>query len=403
MDRGLTPKSGSNPEINMVKTIRDFDLSQKRVLVRADFNVDFDERGQILDDYKLVKTLPTINYLLEKKAKIILMSHLGRPDGEPKAKCSLKPIAKRLEEHLKKPVKFLPDCLGPYVEKAVQAMKPGDLILLENLRFHSEEEKNDSNFAREIAKLGEIYINDAFGCAHRAHATTFGLAKFLPSGLGILMEEEIKTLSQALGNKLPPLVAIIGGVKIGTKIKLIENLLKEAEHLILGGRIAYDILAGKGLCLAGYIPDEEVVKTLERIDITNPRLHLPIDGAILLKDGSGSYFRTASLGQLRKEEVVLDIGPETEKIFEQIIKTARTVIWNGPLGKFEDERFARGSLAIADAIIRSRAFSIVGGGDTATFLRKYNLLKEFDFVSTGGGAMLTFLEGKKLPALEALK
>lgn len=387
----------------MIKTIKDFEVSQKRVLVRCDFNIDFDEKGKILDDYKLERTLPTINYLLEKKAKIILMSHLGRPDGEPKAKCSLKPIARRLEEHLKKPVKFLLDCLGPGVEKAVKVMKPGELILLENLRFHSEEEKNDSNFAREIAKLGEIYINDAFGCAHRAHASTFALAKFLPSGLGILMEEEIKTLSQAMKKKLPPLVAIIGGVKIETKIKLIENLLKEAEHLILGGKIAYNILASKGLCLAGYIPDEEIVKTLERIDITNSRLHLPIDGAILLKDESGSYFRTAALGQLRKEETFFDIGPETARIFKEVIKTAKTVIWNGPLGKFEDERFTKGSLAIADAIIRSRAFSIVGGGDTCTFLRRYNLLKEFDFVSTGGGAMLTFLEGEKLPALEALK
>ena len=383
--------------------MRDFDLSQKKVLVRADFNLDFDEKGEILDDYKLEKTLPTINYLLEKKAKIILMSHLGRPDGESKKECSLKPIAKRLEEYLKKPVKFLPDCIGPGVEKAVNKMAPGEIILLENLRFHKEEEENDINFAKEISKLGELYIFDGFGTVHRAHASTVGIPKFLPSAMGFLVESELKTLSQALEKKLPPLVVIVGGVKIETKIKLIEKLLKGADHLILGGRIAYDILAGKGLCLSGFLPEENILRVLEKIDIANPKLHLPIDAALLLKNGSGGYFRNASLGQVRKEEAILDIGPETVKLFSQVIKTARTVIWNGPLGKFEDERFAKGSLGIAEAIIKSRAFSIAGGGDICTFLRKYNLIKEFDFVSTGGGAMLTFLEGEKLPALEALR
>jgi len=282
-------------------------------------------------------------------------------------------------------------------------MKTGEIILLENVRFHKEEEKNDINFAKKIALLGDIYINDAFGVAHRNHATVVGIPKFLPSGMGFLMEKELNTLSSAMEKKLPPLVAIIGGVKIETKIKLIEKLLKEADHLLLGGRIAYEILAGKGLCLAGPFPEEDILKELEKIDITNPKLHLPVDGAIILKDGSPGYFRTASLGQLRKEEVVLDIGPETEKVFAEVIKTARTVIWNGPVGKFEDERFAKGSLAIADAIIKSRAFSIIGGGETSGLLKKYNLLKEFDFISTGGGAMLTFLEGEKLPAIKALE
>lgn len=387
----------------MTKTIRDFDVSQKRVLVRFDFNVDFDEKGEIADDYRIRKSVPTIEYLLEKKAKIILMSHLGRPNGEPKEKCSLKPVAKRLEEYLKKPVKFLPDCVGPAVEKAVKLLEPGEIILLENVRFHKEEEKDDINFAKDIASLGDIYINDAFGVAHRNHATVVGIPKFLPSAMGFLMESELNTLSKAMEKKLPPLVSIIGGVKIETKIKLIEKLLKDSDHLILGGRIAYEILAGKGLCPGGPFPEEDILKELEKIDITNPKLHLPVDAAFILKNGSGGYFRNAPLGQLRKEEAALDIGPETEKVFAEVIKTARTVIWNGPVGKFEDERFAKGSLAIADAIIKSRAFSIVGGGDTSTLLKKYNLLKEFDFVSTGGGAMLTFLEGEKLPAIKALE
>jgi 3-phosphoglycerate kinase len=387
----------------MLKTIRDFEVSQKKVLVRFDFNVDFDKTGEILDDYRIRKSLPTIEYLLGKKAKLILMSHLGRPNGEPKGKCSLKPVARRLEEYLKKPVKFVPDCVGPAAEKAAKAMGPGEIILLENVRFHKEEEKNDLNFAKEIASFGDLYINDAFGVAHRVHATVVGIPKFLPSGLGFLMEKELNTLSKAMKKKLPPLVAIIGGVKIETKIKLIGRLLKDADHLILGGRIAYEILAGKGLCLAGPFPGEDILKVLEKIDITNPKLHLPVDAAFILKSGNGGYFRNAPLGQLRKEEAVLDIGPETGKIFAEVIKTARTVIWNGPVGKFEDERFAKGSLAVAQAIIKSRAFSIVGGGETSGFLKKYNLLKEFDFISTGGGAMLTFLEGEKLPALEALE
>ncbi len=390
----------------MTKTIRDFNVSQKRVLVRFDFNVDFDEKGSILDDYRIEKSLLTINYLLVKNAKIILLSHLGRPNGEPKERCSLKPVARRLEELLQRPIKFLLNCVGPAVEKAIQAMVPGEIILLENVRFHKEEEKNDIEFAKALSRFGDIYINDAFGVAHRSHATTVGITKFLPSGMGLLMESELNTLSEAMGKKLPPLVAIIGGVKIETKIKLIEKLLEEADHLILGGRIAYEVLAGKGLCpgcAGGPLPEEDILQVMEKIDIANPKLHLPVDARIILKNDTGGYFRHASLGQVRKEEVVLDIGPETEKIFEQVIKTAKTVIWNGPVGKFEDERFAKGSLAIADAIIKSRAFSIVGGGDTSALLRKYRLFKEFDFVSTGGGAMLTFLEGEKLPALEALK
>ncbi len=387
----------------MIKTIRDFVLEQKKVLVRCEFNVDFDEKGNISDDYRIKKTLPTINYLLEKKAKLILMSHLGRPDGKPKIGNSLKPVAKRLEEYLKKPVKFLPDCVGPQVEKEVNRMGPGEIILLENLRFHKEEEENDPNFAKELSKLGEIYIDDAFGVCHRVHASIIGLPKFLPSGMGLLLESELNILSKALKKKFPPLVTIIGGVKIETKVKLIENLLRDSDHLILGGKIAYDILAGKGLCPSGSLPEEKIQELIEKIDITNPKLHLPVDAAIILKNDSDGYFRQASLGQLRKEEAMLDIGPETIKVFSQVIKLAKTVIWNGPLGKFEDERFAKGSLAIADAIIKSRAFSIIGGGDTSVFLRKYNLIKEFDFVSTGGGAMLTFLEGEKLPGIEALR
>jgi len=387
----------------MMNTIRDFDLNQKRVLVRCDFNVDIGQKGEILDGYKIDRTIPTINYLLEKKAKIILMSHLGRPKGKRVESLSLKPVAKSLEKDLKRPIKFLPDCVGPKVAAAVQKMKPGEIVLLENLRFHKEEEENDPKFAQALSRLGEFYINDGFGVIHRAHASIVGVPKFLPSAMGLLLEEEVKTLSGAVEKRLPPLVAIIGGVKLETKVKLIKKLLQMADHVILGGKIAYKILRVKGLCLHGLVYKEEVLQMIRSIDIANPKLHLPIDADILLKNGTEGYFRSASLGQLRKEEEILDIGPETIKVFTDVISKAKSVIWNGPLGKFEDERFAKGSLAIAHAIIRSRAFSIVGGGDTSTLLKKYNLIKEFDFVSTGGGAMLAFLEEENLPGLQALR
>ncbi len=386
-----------------IKTIQDFDVREKRVLLRVDFNVDIDEKGRIIDDYKVVKTIPTIKYLLERQAKIILMSHLGRPEKGLKNRFTLKPIAKRLEELLNKKVRFLPDCVGERIEKITRSMKPGEIILLENLRFHEEEMKGDLSFAKRLASLGEIYINDAFGCVHRDHASISKICQFLPSGGGFLLEEEINTLSQAVKKKVPPLVAVIGGVKIKTKIGLVDSLLKEADEVIVGGKIAYDILAGKGLCMRGYIPEPEVLEVLDRIEITNPKLHLPVDGVVVLKEEIEGYCRKAALGQIRKEEKILDIGPETVRIFREVIFTAKTIIWNGPLGKFEDERFARGSLEIADAIIKSRAFSIIGGGDTCAFLRKYHLTDKFGFISTGGGAMLSFLENKRLPGLLALE
>ncbi len=387
----------------MIKKIKDFDVFEKRILLRVDFNVDLDEKGRIIDDFKIERVLPTINYLLEKKAKVILISHLGRPKGKFDKKYSLKPIAERLEKLLKRKIKFLPDCIGPKVEKVVKSMKGGEIILLENVRFYPQEEKGDIEFAKELAKLGQIYINDAFGCSHRAHASVFTICQFLPSGMGLLMEKEINTLSQAIEKKVPPLVAVIGGVKMKTKIGLIESLLKSADEIIVGGKIAYEILAAKGLCLRSYVPEEGVEKILNKINITNPKLHLPVDGIVVLKEKVEGYCRNASLGQIRKEEEILDIGPETINIFKRIIQEAKTVIWNGPFGKFEKEEFAKGTLEIADAIIKSKAFSIVGGGDTCTFLRKYNLIDQFDFVSTGGGAMLTFLEGKELPGLKALE
>jgi len=386
-----------------MKTIKDFNFKDKRVLVRCDFNVPLDEKGNVLDDFRIKQTIPTIEYLIKKGAKIILISHLGKPGGRPVESLRLTSVQDKLMEYLDLSVAKARDCIGREIEEWVPKMQPGEILLLENLRFHKEEEENNLGFAQKLSKLGDIYINDAFGCCHRAHASIVGIPQFLPSGIGLLLEKEINTLSEALKKSASPLIVIIGGIKIATKIKLIERFLKKADHLLLGGKIAYEILAGKGICPGGPLPEGEILKKIEKINLTNPKLHLPIDAALCLKTLEEGYFRQASLGQIRKEEEIFDIGPETINLFSEIIKGAKTVIWNGPLGHFEDERFAKSSLSIANAIIKSKAFSIAGGGDTDAFLAKYNLREEFDHVSTGGEAMLAFLSGEKLPGIEVLK
>lgn len=391
-----------------MKTIKNFKFKGKRALVRCDFNVPLDaKRGKVGDDFRIRQTVPTIEYLIGKGAKIILISHLGRPGKDKKLrarqKYSLRPVASKLEELLGKPVRFLSDCIGERIEKEVREMRAGEIKLLENLRFHKEEEENNVGFSQQLSKLGDIYINDAFGCCHRSHASIIGIPQFLPSGAGLLLKKEIDTLSGALKKSASPLVVIIGGVKIATKIKLIERFLKKANHLLLGGKIAYEILTGKGMCPGGPLPEAEILKKIEKINLTSPKLHLPIDAVFCLKNFEEGYSREAPLGQTRKEEELPDIGPETIKIFSEIIKIAKTVIWSGPLGYIEDERFAKGSLEIANAIIKSKVFSIIGGGDTVAFLAKYNLREEFDHVSTGGGAMLQFLSGEELPGLQVLE
>jgi len=387
-----------------MKTLKDFNFKNKRVLVRCDFNVPLDEKGSILDDFRIRQTIPTIKYLVKEGAKVILISHLDDPKGRIVENLRLTPLQEKLMEYLDLSVVKANDCIGPEVEGWLKEMKEGEILLLENIRFHKGEEENDENFAKELAKLGDTYINDAFSVCHRAHASVVGIPKFLPSGMGLLLEKEIKVLSNVLEKPWRPLVAIIGGVKISTKIKLIEKFLEIADHLLLGGEIANTILSGKGILVGRPLPEKEVLEKIEKIDLTNLKLHLPVDGIISLKERKEDFLREGAIGTFKKEEGVFDIGSETRAIFEKIIKTAKMIIWNGPLGLFEDERFEKGTREVALEIARNHtAFKIIGGGETIEAVTKFGLLDKFDHVSTGGGAMLEFLAGEKLPGIEVLK
>ena len=354
-----------------MKTIRDFNVNEKKVLVRCDFNVPMSS-GALLDDFRIKAVIPTIEYLSRQKAKIILLSHLGRPkvaNSEPRAEnsgFSLKPVAVRLEKLLKQKVIFLDDCVGEKVEKEIEKMKQGEIILLENLRFYKEEEENDKEFAKKLAKLGDVYINDAFGVCHRSHASVVGIPRYLPLGTGLLLEKEIKTLKDLMKNPRKPLIAIIGGKKVETKVKLIDKLSQIADFVLIGNLLSNEIKE-KNIKLK---LSEKIVEPVDAIE------------------------------EHGREP---DIGPKTRKIFQEKILQAKTIFWNGPLGMIEQERFIQGSLYVAKAIIESNAYSVVGGGDLVAFLRKYNLRGKFDYVSTGGGAMLKFLSNEKLPGLEALK
>ena len=387
-----------------MRTLKQIDVRDQKVLVRCDFNVPLDESGQISDNFRILKTLPTIKYLIEKNAKIILISHLGSPKGKD-PRCSLKPIAAELSRLLGQEVKFVNDCTGSEVEKAVKNIEKRQVILLENLRFYKEEKDNNPEFAKKLAGLADVFIQDGFGVCHRAHASVAGVAALLPSAAGMLVEREVEVLNKILQDPYRPLVAIIGGDKISTKIKVIKIFLDKADHLLVGGKIANAILAIKGICVREPLPQEaeEVLKEVEAINLTDPKLHLPIDGAMSLANLDEKYLRTGAVGTVRKEEEIFDVGPETVANFKNIIASAKMVIWNGPLGQSEISPFEKASLEIAKAIKQRGAFSVIGGGETVEFVSKVGMLDDFNHVSTGGGAMLDFLAGKTLPGIEALK
>lgn len=388
----------------MFKTLRDFDFKAKKVLLRVDFNVPLNEKGEIIDDFRIKAALPTIEYLIKGGAKIILMTHLGRPKGKVVAKLKLDKIREKLREYLDLSITKPRDCLDRKIGKLIEEMEPGEVLLLENLRFHKGEEENDPQFTKNLAKLGEIYVNDAFGCSHRAHASIVGLAKYLPSAAGFLLEKEIKVLSQILEKPWRPLVVIIGGTKIETKLGLIERFLKIADEILLGGEIANIILRVKGINIGKPLPfEEEIIKKIDHLRITDPKIHLPCD-VITSENHLGQiYLRSTGPGGVRKEEAILDIGQETIAFFSEIIKTAKMIFWNGPLGLFENKNFERGTREIAQAISRNfNAFKVAGGGETILAINQFNLADKFDHLSTGGGACLAFLAGKKLPGLEAL-
>lgn len=345
-----------------MKTLKDFIFKDKRVIVRCDFNVPLDEKGNILNDFRIKAHLPTIEYLIEKGAKIILMSHLGRPDGKVVESLRLTPIQEKLMEYLDVSITKTKDSLGEEIEKWTYQMQPGEILLLENLRFHKEDKKNEENFAKELSKLGDIFINDAFSVCHRVQASVVGIPKFLPSGAGLLLEKEIKTLTQILKNPQRPLTIIIGGSKVEDKAKVAEKFSEIADFLLVGNLVA-----------------QEIKK--EQIKIKNPeKFFHPID-----------------------DKKNFDIGEKTIEIFKEKIKNSKTVFWAGPLGKIEETEYQKGSKEIARAIVESGAFSVAGGGDTIEFLNKIGLIEKFDHISTGGGAMLSFLSGEELPGLEVLK
>ena len=350
----------------MFKTLQNFDLNGKKVLVRVDFNIPLSEQGDILDDFRIKAVIPTIEYLTQNNAKIILISHLGNPNSKDKAKYTLKPIALRLEKLLNKKIKFLENCVGEKIKKEIDEMKNTEIALLENLRFHKGEENNDLEFVKKLAELGDIYINDAFAVCHREHASVIGIPNFLPYGAGILLEREIRVLQKIMRNPEKPLVVIVGGKKVETKINFVDKISEIADFILIGNLIRDELKEKK----------------------------------IKLKFPEKIIFATDGIISNKKE---LDIGVKTIKIFREKIATAKTIFWNGPLGKTEEKKFAKGSLAIADAIIKSEAHSVAGGGETIAFLRQYNLLNEFGYISTGGGAMLKFLSGEQLPGLEALE
>lgn len=386
-----------------MKTLKDFNVKDKKVLVRCDFNVPLDEEGNILDSFRIEKTIPTIRYLIEKEAKVILMSHLGSPNGKIEEGLRLDVIQKKLIDLLGIIVEKTPDCIGSGVEDVVSKMSKGEVLLLENVRFHEGEKENDPDFARELSDLADIYINDAFGVSHREHASVIGVPKYLPSGAGLLLEKEIEVLSKVLKDPERPLVAIIGGAKIESKIKVIREFLRVADHLLIGGKIANTILTIKGICVGRPWPEESTVKEVEKLELTSSSLHLPID-TIVSPDESGKvYVRESAPAKVRKDELILDIGPEAIDFFSGIIKEAKTIVWAGPLGLFENKYFEKGTKEIAEAIVDNKeAYKIIGGGETLFATSRFGVRDKMDHISTGGGAMLSFLGKEELPGLKAL-
>lgn len=393
------------------KTIEDIDVKGKRVLVRVDFNVPQDETGKITDDRRIRAALPTIQYLVNQGAKTILVSHLGRPKGKPedKEKFTLKPVAERLGELLGKPVPLAPDCVGPEVEKMVQAMKDGDVLLLENVRFHPEEEKNDPEFAKQLASLAEVYVNDAFGTAHRAHASTEGVTKYLPGVAGYLMQKEIEYLGGALANPKRPFIAVLGGAKVKDKIPVIENLVSKVDRLIIGGGMAYTFLKAQGKEIGQSLLDADSLDFCrEMLAKAGDKILLPVD--VVVADGNpfekgpdAVQTKVVSVDAIPADWQGVDIGPETQKLFAEAVKGAGTIVWNGPMGIFEFDKFAVGTRAMAQALAESGAVTIVGGGDSAAAVEQLGFAEKMTHISTGGGASLEFLEGKVLPGVAALQ
>lgn len=391
------------------KTVEDIDVAGKKVLVRCDFNVPMED-GKITDDNRIVGALPTIKYLLSKQAKVILCSHLGRPKGEFNLKYSLAPVAARLSELLGVKVTLAKDVVGEDAQAKAAALGNGEVLLLENVRFHKEEEKNDPEFAKKLASLAEIYVNDAFGTAHRAHASTAGVADYLPAVCGYLIEKEISVMGKALSDPERPFVAILGGAKVADKLKVIENLLTKVDTLIIGGGMAYTFIAAQGKSIGTSLYDAEKLEyckdMLKKAESNGVKLLLPVDTVVAaaFPDPIDAPVETEVVCtcSIPADKMGLDIGPKTRELFAEAIKGAKTVVWNGPMGVFENDALAQGTMAVAKALAESGAITIVGGGDSAAAVEKLGFADKITHISTGGGASLEFLEGLELPGIACL-
>ena len=384
------------------KTVRDIDVRGKRVLVRVDFNVPLKD-GKVMDDTRIRAALPTLNYLLDRDASLVLCSHLGRPKGKVDPALSLKPVAAHLESLLGKPVAFAEDCIGPVAEAAAKALPKGGVLLLENTRFHPEEKKNDPEMARQLAALAELYVNDAFGSAHRAHASTEGVAKFLPAVAGLLMEKELRYLGETVAHPQQPFIAILGGAKISDKIGVIQNLLQKAETILIGGGMANTFFKAQGYPVGDSLVEDDALETARQlIQSAGTRLRLPVDVVIADDFRADAASRVMEMAPIPDGWRILDIGAETVAAYAKTIAKAKTIVWNGPMGVFEFPAFAKGTFGIARAVAEADAVSIVGGGESVAAIRQSGLADSITHISTGGGASLEMLEGKTLPGVAAL-
>ena len=388
------------------KTLEDINVEGKKVLVRCDFNVPQDENGSITDDRRIVAALPTIEYLIKNNARVILCSHLGRPKGEFNLKYTLKPVAARLSELLNKDVLMADDVIGESAKRLASSLNNGDVMLLENVRFHKEEEANDMAFSKELAELADVYVNDAFGTAHRAHATTAGVAKYLPAVCGYLIQKEINVMGNALSNPARPFLAILGGKKVSDKISVIENLINKVDTLLIGGGMAYTFYKAKGYEIGDSICEDDKVELakslMEKAEHAGVKLVLPVDNVVATEFSNSAERKVVESNKIPAGWQGLDIGPATVSLFEKELKNAKTVVWNGPMGVFEFDNFAVGTNEIAKVLGYIDAVTIIGGGDSAAAIEKTGFSDKMTHISTGGGASLEFLEGKELPGIACL-
>jgi len=391
-----------------MKNIRDLDIKEKKVLIRVDFNVPLDEHGNITDDTRIRGVLPTINHALDEHAKVIIMSHLGRPDGQRQDKFSLAPVAKRLSRLLDKEVTLAPDCIGPEVEAMVEAMDFGDVLLLENLRFHNEEKKNDPEFSKQLAKLGDVYVNDAFAVAHRAHASVVGVVEyFADCAAGFLLQKEMDYFHRSVSDPSRPLVAIVGGAKVSSKLGALRNMIDRVDKLIIGGAMANTFLKAQGLEVGDSRVEDDLLETanelIAKAHNQGVKLYLPVDCIVADKFDPKAATKRTTTQEVPGNWMILDIGPATTMLFGEALEDARTIIWNGPMGAFEMDAFSRGTMAMVQKLASSHALTIVGGGDTDVAVHRAGESSNISYISTGGGAFLMLMEGKVLPGVAALE